>query len=358
MRAGKKVVVFSQWRRMLHLTHRLIQPALDAGGDHCIHFHGGLSSAQRTRAVAAFHHDPKARVFFATDAGGVGLNLQQAAHTIVHLETPWNPAVFEQRVGRVHRMGQTHAVEVLTLMSDGGIEPRIAIGLAQKQALFDSIFEGAEALTFGERESFVQRMKRVVGVPLGSASLKTAPFLGSAPPSLVQLEPLVDAETCQVPGEVPLYLDSIDEASIDEASIDEASIDQASIDQASPDQASPDQASPDQASPDQASIDQASIDQASIDQVSIDQASIDQDGERRLNPPNVLTPEAKHSPSGTLKDGAPSPGAQPSEGVQLQLASLGASLRARREGDEVRIDLRGVSDTSWAHLKVFLESLS
>ena len=50
--------------------------------------------------------EPDLRVLFSTDAGGLGLNLQEAASIVVNLEVPWNPAVLEQRVGRVHRMGQ------------------------------------------------------------------------------------------------------------------------------------------------------------------------------------------------------------------------------------------------------------
>ena len=194
--SGEKVVVFSQWRRTLSLTHRLIEGALRKAGARAIHFHGGLSTAERASAVATFHEDAEARVFFATDAGGVGLNLQDAASTVVHLETPWNPAVFEQRVGRVHRMGQKRKVRVLSLRSEGGIEPRVASGMVHKQALFDGLFGGADELRFVERESFVERMKDIVGAQ------------ASGPPStsLVQLEALVDETTCLVPPEVPMEL--------------------------------------------------------------------------------------------------------------------------------------------------------
>ena len=44
-------------------------------------------------------------MFLSTDAGGVGLNLQ-FAQVVVNLDLPWNPAVLEQRIGRVHRLGQ------------------------------------------------------------------------------------------------------------------------------------------------------------------------------------------------------------------------------------------------------------
>ncbi len=66
------------------------------------------------------------RVLFSTDAGGVGLNLQRAASSVINLELPWNPAVLEQRVGRIYRLGQKQPIQVYNLVSEGGIEARIA----------------------------------------------------------------------------------------------------------------------------------------------------------------------------------------------------------------------------------------
>ncbi len=65
------------------------------------------------------------RVLFSTDAGGLGLNLQDAASVVVNLEVPWNPAVLEQRIGRVHRMGQRKSVQVLHFVTRGAIEERV-----------------------------------------------------------------------------------------------------------------------------------------------------------------------------------------------------------------------------------------
>jgi superfamily II DNA/RNA helicase len=55
-------------------------------------------------------------VFLSTDAGGTGLNLQ-VADTVVNLELPWNPAVLEQRIARVHRMGQSRPVRVINFVT-------------------------------------------------------------------------------------------------------------------------------------------------------------------------------------------------------------------------------------------------
>ena len=55
--------------------------------------------------METFRNDPDCKVFLSTDAGGVGLNLQ-AASAVINFEPPWNPARLEQRIGRVHRLGQ------------------------------------------------------------------------------------------------------------------------------------------------------------------------------------------------------------------------------------------------------------
>ena len=61
---------------------------------------------------------PGGRVLFASDAGGVGLNLQHAANCVINLELPWNPAVLEQRIGRIYRLGQKQPIDVYNLVSE------------------------------------------------------------------------------------------------------------------------------------------------------------------------------------------------------------------------------------------------
>jgi len=90
-----------------------------------------------------FAEDPECPVFLSTDAGGTGLNLQ-TADTVLNLEVPWNPAVLEQRIARVHRMGQRRPVRVVNFVARGTIEEKVLRTLEQKQALFDGLFEGDE----------------------------------------------------------------------------------------------------------------------------------------------------------------------------------------------------------------------
>jgi len=160
---GRKVVVFSQWRRMLRLAHWAIEGPLAAAGMRATFFTGQERQRRRTRNLVDFHDDPAVRVLFATDAGGVGLNLQRAANCCINLELPWNPAVLEQRIGRIYRIGQNDPIDVYNLVSRNCIEERIAALVADKKALFDGVFEGTEdEIRFERSASFMSTVARIV----------------------------------------------------------------------------------------------------------------------------------------------------------------------------------------------------
>ena len=135
----RKIVVFSQWETMLTVAARVAEKS--AVG-HVV-LHGGLSGLQRKEVLDRFRTDDRCRIFFSTDAGGVGLNLQ-FADTVVNLEPPWNPAVLEQRIARVHRMGQDRPVRVIHLAVRNTIEDRVLATLQAKRELFRGLFDGDE----------------------------------------------------------------------------------------------------------------------------------------------------------------------------------------------------------------------
>jgi superfamily II DNA/RNA helicase len=150
---GRKVVVFSQWRRMLDLASWAVSDLLAADGRRALFFTGQEGSRRRTQNLVDFHDDPRAAILFLTDAGGVGLNLQKAANACINLELPWNPAILEQRIGRIHRHGQKRPIDVYNLVSRGCIEERIAALVADKRALFNGVFEGTSSDLKFERSS-------------------------------------------------------------------------------------------------------------------------------------------------------------------------------------------------------------
>ena len=113
----EKVVIFSQWERMT----RLVANELDALKVGYQYLHGGVPSARRKDLLTNFREDKDCLVFLSTDAGGVGLNLQSAS-VLVNLDIPWNPAVLEQRIARIHRIGQHKPVKSLTLSPRGPLK--------------------------------------------------------------------------------------------------------------------------------------------------------------------------------------------------------------------------------------------
>jgi superfamily II DNA or RNA helicase len=156
---NRKVVVFSEYERMT----RLAAEALDELKIGCVSLHGGVPGRQRGELIKRFREDPACKVFLSTDAGGVGLNLQVAS-AVVNFEPPWNPARLEQRIGRVHRMGQMQPVQVIHLLTEKSIEERVWETLRLKKALFSGLFDSpASEVSFEKlgRKSMMQVIKEV-----------------------------------------------------------------------------------------------------------------------------------------------------------------------------------------------------
>ena len=129
------------------------------------------SSNKRTENIIRFHDDPDVRLFFATDAGGVGLNLQKAATICINLELPWNPAVLEQRIGRIYRLGQDHPIQVFNLVTQGTIEERITELVAQKRQVFNALFDGTcDEVVFDSRGAFYTQVQKIVNQFVDTAS--------------------------------------------------------------------------------------------------------------------------------------------------------------------------------------------
>lgn len=157
---GRKVVVFSEYERMT----RLAGEELAKLGIDFVSLHGGVPSHKRGALMDRFRDDPKCMVFLSTDAGGVGLNLQSAS-AVINFEPPWNPARLEQRIGRVHRMGQAHPVQVIHMLTEGSIEVRVWETMQLKKALFSGLFDStADEVSFEKlgRSSFLNVVKEIV----------------------------------------------------------------------------------------------------------------------------------------------------------------------------------------------------
>src|SRR5205085_1705189 len=107
------------------------------------------------------------RVFLSSDAGGTGLNLQ-SADTVINLEPPWNPAVLEQRIARVHRLGQHRPVQVINLVTRDSIEERVLKTMALKRSLFEGVFSGtSDEVSFASlgQRAFLDTVRDLLGAP-------------------------------------------------------------------------------------------------------------------------------------------------------------------------------------------------
>jgi len=136
--AGRRILVFSQFTRML----RLIETAL---GEH------GIASCKltgRTRnrdeVVARFEAGDVPVFLVSLKAGGTGLNLT-TADTVIHFDPWWNPAAQDQATDRAHRIGQDKPVLVLSLVARGTVEERMLRLQAGKRTLADGVLEAAAA---------------------------------------------------------------------------------------------------------------------------------------------------------------------------------------------------------------------
>jgi hypothetical protein len=155
----EKIVVFSQWERMT----RIVAGELEERNIGYEHLNGSVPSAQRAKLFENFNNDPDCRVFLSTDAGGVGLNLQ-AASILVNLDIPWNPAVLEQRIARIYRLGQTRKVSIINMVSIDTIEHRMLGVISFKKGLSEGIIDQGENTIFMGDSKFNKFMETVEGV--------------------------------------------------------------------------------------------------------------------------------------------------------------------------------------------------
>jgi SNF2 family DNA or RNA helicase len=129
---AEKVIIFTHFRRTLdRLAERL--RALDIS---LVIYHGEMSSASKNQAIVDFEHH--AQVLLSTEAAGEGRNLQ-FCRTMVNFDIPWNPMRIEQRVGRIHRVGQTREVRIYNLSARGTVEDYLLEILDQKLNMFELV---------------------------------------------------------------------------------------------------------------------------------------------------------------------------------------------------------------------------
>ncbi len=156
-RFPERTLVFTEF---LH-TLRMLKAMLEARGLHVVPFHGSLDVRRRREAIAEFEADPRS-VMVSTQAGGEGLNFQ-FCRQIVNYDLPWNPMRVEQRIGRVHRLGQTRDVRVFNFAVAGTVEERVIDLLANKIKMFELVIGELDLIlgAMDARKSFEQQIAEI-----------------------------------------------------------------------------------------------------------------------------------------------------------------------------------------------------
>jgi SNF2 family DNA or RNA helicase len=134
--SGNKVIIFTQYVKMMEIIEREIPDVLL--------YYGGMSEKQRNEAIRLFTETNDYFVLCSTDAGAHGLNLQNAASYMINYDLPWNPSKLNQRIDRIHRMGQSNVVNIINLVISNytTIEERVVKILNKKQRMFEKLIEG------------------------------------------------------------------------------------------------------------------------------------------------------------------------------------------------------------------------
>lgn len=127
-----KVIIFTEYRA----TQLYLQWFLKQHGISSVPFRGGFKRGKKDWMRELFQNH--AQVLIATEAGGEGINLQ-FCNTIINFDLPWNPMRLEQRIGRVHRLGQEKDVIIYNFATEGTVEDHILHLLYEKIHLFEKV---------------------------------------------------------------------------------------------------------------------------------------------------------------------------------------------------------------------------
>ena len=128
---GNKTIIFSQWTRFLDI----VQSRLEREGYKFCRLDGTMSASKRDDALISLEQDDDTTVMLASlGVCAVGLNLT-AANNVILSDTWWAPAIEDQAVDRVHRLGQKKETRVFRLVMDGSVEEDTLAVQADKRKL-------------------------------------------------------------------------------------------------------------------------------------------------------------------------------------------------------------------------------
>ena len=158
----EKKVIFTQYVKSLEY----IADLLKRNGIQHVIFKGALAARQKNAAIEQFRNE--APVLVSTESGGEGRNLQ-FCNTMINFDLPWNPMRIEQRIGRLHRIGQTRDVFVFNLSVKGTLEDYVIDLLDNKINMFEMVIGEIEPI-LGHLEKEEGFEDLVMGIWLKSAN--------------------------------------------------------------------------------------------------------------------------------------------------------------------------------------------
>lgn len=138
---GAKVLVFTESRATLEW----LRERLRAERQEALVYHGDLALVERDRQVARFRDPDGPRILLSTEVGGEGRNFQ-FAHHLIHYDLPWSPAVVEQRIGRLDRIGQRQTVELHAFEVEGTFSAHVLALLADSVRVFEETVGGLDSV--------------------------------------------------------------------------------------------------------------------------------------------------------------------------------------------------------------------
>ncbi|SHH52108.1 DEAD/DEAH box helicase [Clostridium grantii] len=160
-----KVLIFTKYKA----TQKFIVDYLKNSGFLVAEFHGGLKRKEKEEQVTYFKE--KAQIFVCTEAGGEGRNLQ-FCNAMINYDLPWNPMAIEQRIGRIHRVGQTRDVFVYNLASQNTVEYYILELLDKKINMFELVV-GEVDMILGDIEEDTDFSEIIMNTWINSKDMDT-----------------------------------------------------------------------------------------------------------------------------------------------------------------------------------------
>ncbi|ELQ75342.1 Nucleotide excision repair protein RAD16, partial [Trachipleistophora hominis] len=150
--SSNKSIIFSQFVNFLEM----LSWRLERAGFRCVKIYGSMPRSQRKASIESFQNDSNIKIFLISlKAGGLALNLTEANNVFL-MDPWWNPAVEEQAMDRIHRIGQFRPIKIYKIIIEDSIESKIIELQKKKKALFNSTVENdCGALEKLEREDLI-----------------------------------------------------------------------------------------------------------------------------------------------------------------------------------------------------------